>query len=343
MNVNLNCQSCIHKALNKIFGLIILTLVFTSYLSAQSCKVYEGEVYYLKTKSLNLRIRPDLNSGIIEKLDQDKHHLTILHEDSIINGFVLVKATYDTAEFEPYRTITVSENTGWVSLAYLDLVGDSRELVKEIPSNRERIESMIRTHERYKSINSCLYNPTELCYGYLELGKKHYFKNEYIIAIQLFTTAIEIATSNSLEEKYLAIYYRGLSKDMAKDYYGAIRDFKELVDLPNKKPYGKYVIGWEFLSKDQFYPIVGLTAPIIDEENLHIKLAFCYALTNQFNQAFAHTNKIITTNKKSKDGYYVRALIHFFADNIPEGCKDASIAGELGQEKAYELIAKHCN
>jgi hypothetical protein len=54
-------------------------------------------------------------------------------------------------------------------------------------------------------------------------------------------------------------------------------------------------------------------------------------------------NMAIELNPKSGDAYYSRGLAKIALNDVNGGCLDLSKAGELGYDRAYEVIKKLCN
>lgn len=125
-------------------------------------------------------------------------------------------------------------------------------------------------------------------------------------AIADFTKVIEINPEYS--DAYLK---RGFSKYVLDDYRGAISDYTKAIELhPDEETY--YNRG---LSKDAL---------------------------NDYRGAIADYTKAIAINSEYADSYYARALMNFMLGEKDKGCMDLSKAGELGLERAYELIKKGC-
>ena len=141
------------------------------------------------------------------------------------------------------------------------------------------------------------------------------FQNEadYVGAIQDWNKVIELSTGKQLAGAY---YSRGCCKQALEDFRGAILDFDKYISLDSKVTY-KSVYSLRADSK--------------------------YSLKN-YKDALDDYNKAITVDPKDSDAYYSRGLIkYFYLKNKIAGCADWSKAGELGFEKAYELINENCH
>ena len=147
-----------------------------------------------------------------------------------------------------------------------------------------------------------------------ELRALYRFQNEadYIGAIQDWNKVIELSSGKQLVGAY---YSRGRCKLALEDFRGAILDFD------------KYIL---FDSKVSYKSVYSLRA---DSK---------YSLKN-YKGALDDYNKAITVDPKDYNAYYNRGLIkYFYLKNKIAGCADWSKAGELGFEKAYQLINENC-
>jgi hypothetical protein len=54
-------------------------------------------------------------------------------------------------------------------------------------------------------------------------------------------------------------------------------------------------------------------------------------------------SKAIEINPKYTQAYYSKGISRIAIGQKDSGCLDLSKAGELGSEKAYEVIKKNCN
>lgn len=148
-----------------------------------------------------------------------------------------------------------------------------------------------------------------------ELRALFRFQNEanYIGAIQDWNRVIELSTGKQLAGAY---YSRGRCKLALNDYKGAILDFDKYISFDSKVAY-KSVYSLRADSK--------------------------YSLKN-YKGAIDDYDKAVDVDPKDYDAYYNRGLIkYFYLKNKSGGCSDWSKAGELGLEKAYELIDEHCH
>ncbi|MCF8426089.1 MAG: tetratricopeptide repeat protein [Bacteroidia bacterium] len=149
---------------------------------------------------------------------------------------------------------------------------------------------------------------------------------EYEYAIVNCTKALNLKNNESTYPKRLIVYnLRGQCKMKLEDFYGAILDFTECINIPIDTT-TKYF--WEN-EKHTFYLDRGL----------------CLANLKDYLAAIKDFDKAIELNKrKKKDGraYYYRGLSHIYLGEKVEGCIDLSKAGELGILKSYEAIKELC-
>lgn len=180
-------------------------------------------------------------------------------------------------------------------------------------------------------------------YDHFMLGMSYFYEENFFYAIKHLSRSIEesnkcnewwstgerfglytdsngedfyLKSSNgiSLEYKYgYAQVFRGLSKYLSKDYYGAIEDFKMCYEL-------------------------------LEEWDLPLKyLGICYYYTDQNNLAMKYLSMAIELYPNFVDGYILRGDLYRLQGKLKESCLDFSSAVNLGSEKAFEMIKEYCN
>jgi hypothetical protein len=328
---------------NLILSILIFNLI-TSGLSAQNCNKVEGDKYYLKGITANLRQKPNNNSPIIEVLDDKYYNVEITDNDSIINNYIYVKAVKDsnisdtTSMLFPWGTI--KEIYGWVNSSLIDFNGDNFSFVRYGESDIDDLDRLIFEELMLKNANSCKYNPSHLAYGYCQKGILIFRDNNYFEAIEWFNKSIDISTPNSLQEKLESYYYKGQCKMKLNDYYGALKDLSHLIN--QKSRINNYLVyDWQGKYKGQFLSL-GLNYPLISKEDVYIKMAICKSYTKDYTGALNDISLILANNNKYGNAYYVRAQIKYYLKNYQGACKDASEAGELGIKEAYDFIGENC-
>jgi tetratricopeptide (TPR) repeat protein len=65
--------------------------------------------------------------------------------------------------------------------------------------------------------------------------------------------------------------------------------------------------------------------------------------SKDFLSAITNLTKAIEIEPKFAEAYYNRGLTYIYVQKKEEGCTDLSKAGELGVQRAYEVIKKFCN
>lgn len=144
-------------------------------------------------------------------------------------------------------------------------------------------------------------------------AKSRYITGNYFNAIQDFNKVIELATGKQVAEAY---YYRGRCKQFLKDYTSAILDFDKYIILDSK----------------------------LTHNTVYLFRADAKYSQKNYRGALTDYNKAIHLDPKDFRGYYSRGLIKYFElASKKDGCLDWSKAGELGFEKAYELINEKCH
>lgn len=144
---------------------------------------------------------------------------------------------------------------------------------------------------------------------------RHYNKgNEYLDtrnyqeAIDEFTKAIE-----SFGDFYEAYYNRGLAKNIIKDYPGALNDYNKAIEL-----------------RPSFAPVFnnrGLVKKELEDMRGAIN-DYCTAI--RIDNTFA-------------DAYFNLANAYILIQQTDSACMHYRKAHEMGQKRAFEQFAKHCD
>jgi tetratricopeptide (TPR) repeat protein len=125
--------------------------------------------------------------------------------------------------------------------------------------------------------------------------------------------------SISLNAKNDIYFIRALSKSKLEDYRGAIEDYTKVVPILIQ----------------------------LKEKNARIAEAFtnragCKLAINKTQEAIIDCNTALKYDKEFSRAYYAKGIAYISIDDIENGCKNLTKAGELGLEEAYELIKEYC-
>ena len=164
--------------------------------------------------------------------------------------------------------------------------------------------------------------------AYCYRGKAKLNLGDYTGAIKDLNIALYIDTSkidydkknvliiSSIPNLTAEIYlYRGRAKNRLGDYRGAIIDLSKAIQYNDK-----YVNGSAFF-----------------------ELGFAKSYLKDYQGALLNYNKAIQLDSYYDVAYYNRALIKLNLNDKEGACMDLSRAGELGYEKAYQVIRENCN
>jgi tetratricopeptide (TPR) repeat protein len=184
--------------------------------------------------------------------------------------------------------------------------------------------------------------------------------SNYQIAINYFSDAIKLD-----ENFYQAYCYRGKAKLILGDYTGAIKDLNTALFIDTSKS--------NYIKKEVSFTSSNLTAEIylyrgeaknrlgdyrgaiIDlskaiQYNDHFvngsaffELGYAKSYLKDYQGALLNYNKAIQLDSYYDLAYFNRALAKLNLNDKEGACLDFSKAGELGFEKAYELIRQYCN
>ncbi len=143
--------------------------------------------------------------------------------------------------------------------------------------------------------------------GYFNRGLTKFILEDYKGTVIDMTKVIERNPKDDV-----AFYYRGCSKKELKDYRGAILDFSKAIFL---KP-----------RNEEYY-----------EKRIEVK-----ALTTDFKAAIEDCNLLLKINPNNGKAYCGRGIAKIGLNQKDAGCLDLSKSGEMGFEKAYEIIEEYC-
>lgn len=139
---------------------------------------------------------------------------------------------------------------------------------------------------------------------------------------------------------------RGLVRYLNKDYYGAIADYTNAIDIDPKNAETYCLRGAaKNLLKDYNGAIADYTNAIFYDQNYATAYYFRGNAKDKINDyygAIADLTKAIFYDPKNATAYYKRGLAKHKLGLKDEGCLDLNKANELGSARAYEAIEEFC-
>ncbi|MDP1622343.1 MAG: hypothetical protein Q8M08_08380 [Bacteroidales bacterium] len=163
----------------------------------------------------------------------------------------------------------------------------------------------------------------------------------YKDAIADYDKAIEKDTTINI----VAIWHRGNTKTMVKDYQGAVSDYSIVIEkLPkNANAYMCRATGERMLNN--FAKAIADLDKAIQYDSVNAKAyhlrGFCKMNTGN-NEAFADLNKAISLDPKLTEAYLDRGQLYLKSGLTQEACADLTMASQLGNSVAVELVKKNC-
>jgi tetratricopeptide (TPR) repeat protein len=152
-------------------------------------------------------------------------------------------------------------------------------------------------------------------------GFKHSHE-DYRGTISDINKAIELEPNNTQ-----AYELRASAKNNLQDYRGAIMDYTKAIQL-----------------HESLYNEVGIyNTTNFDIARRYYNRAICKEKLKDYRGAIADYNKAIDNKPDDYSFYINRGLIKDLTGDKNGACLDWSKAGELGSERAYELIKDYCN
>jgi len=200
-------------------------------------------------------------------------------------------------------------------------------------------------------------------YSYIYRGVARYELGDYKQSISDFNKAIEIEPAEEV-----AYYHRGIARMKLGDYGQAILDFNKSIQIKptwrtfSERGFVKEKLG-DYTGAIQDYnkAIEVVSSELEKKDSLEAARevdTFLYAITlnsrgtakaklSDYRGALMDFNKAIelipTVTALSKDAFYNRGVVKIILGQKDSGCLDLSKAGELGFEKAYQIIKEYCN
>lgn len=142
-------------------------------------------------------------------------------------------------------------------------------------------------------------------------GMDYITNNEYPNAVVIFSKAIKIDIEDSItNELYLR---RSFAKFELHDFLGCIEDLTKSLS---------------------YYPKISA---------VYYKRAHAYFQIKKFSEAISDFDETIVHEPDNELAFFYRGLCKIKSGDKENGCRDLSIAGELGYFEAYEEIKINCN
>ncbi len=139
-----------------------------------------------------------------------------------------------------------------------------------------------------------------------------------------FGTLQTISKISYVNQNYSLLKKKGDCKLNLKDYYGAIVDYTNSIEVTNRQSLNNVICLDIYLSR-----------------------AECYFKLNKLDLAAKDYTSVINfpgvTSKYLREAYFFRGLANNILGNKEQACKDFSKSMELGEETAIEAISKYCN
>ncbi|MGF1639152.1 MAG: tetratricopeptide repeat protein [Cyclobacteriaceae bacterium] len=176
---------------------------------------------------------------------------------------------------------------------------------------------------------------------FTEEAKLFYEKNDYSSALIMLGRALE------KDKNFAKAYYvRGIIKKRLGDFTGAMSDFESAIKI--KSDYLEAYVArgdtryatqnFEGAIEDYTY-ILELDDDMLD---IYYKRGQAKLMLSSYSEAIQDCDKILEQNPKNVDAYFLRGVIKVEYGLLDSGCRDLSVAGEMGDLRAYDEIRKRC-
>ncbi len=184
--------------------------------------------------------------------------------------------------------------------------------------------------------------------AYLYRGLSYQGQKMLPQAITDYTATIKLDNNNTD-----AYFMRGLCKSLLGDSYGSINDYDEIIKRERTADPKLYEMATVYNNKS--YSLVELNQlqkalPLVNK-SLQMDNTQSYSWDTrgeiyyklgEYQKCINDMTKAISYDKEAGNSYYYRGLAKIKLDKKTDGCKDLSIAGNYGINKAYEAIKHHC-
>jgi tetratricopeptide (TPR) repeat protein len=170
----------------------------------------------------------------------------------------------------------------------------------------------------------------------IELAKKGQHKE----AISLFTDAIKITPEGA--------YYshRGLSKEKIGDLAGAIIDLNKALEISPEDLLTYFERGCLYSRNKQFVKAIQDFNRVINSglktDLVYFERGLAKQRLEDYRGAIEDFNSAIEFDKNQSSYFFNRGFCRIMLGRKDQGCLDLSKAGELGDDKVYQIIKKFC-
>lgn len=165
----------------------------------------------------------------------------------------------------------------------------------------------------------------------------------------LLITILIFSLANVYSQTPEELIVSGIEKKNNGDIKGAILDFSRAIKISPKANYYQFRAD----AKNKINDFYGALADSNKAIELSPKTSIFYYtrgyskhMLKNYNEAILDYTKSINlceNDEENAEKYLMRGLSKLLISQKSEACLDFSKAGELGNEKSYELIEKYCN
>ena len=179
--------------------------------------------------------------------------------------------------------------------------------------------------------------------GLQDMGLKQYSN-----ALQHFTQAADADDSSPYAAYYKAFYLmnRGALRAEMIEFIASFESNVQTLtmdDQGNTRARVREQVTREYDYSDALADMEAAAALLPSLPYLQFNLGNLYSLSARFVEAIDSYNRAIRLYPWLGSAYFNRGLVLIYLKDKEKGCIDLSRAGELGEEGAYEVIARYCD
>lgn len=197
------------------------------------------------------------------------------------------------------------------------------------------------------------FNPREM--AFLTIGKKALDQNDYHLAIEYYSKAINEQQSNWHSFSKRATCYR-----MINEFDKAINDALKSKELDDNFM-NNQILALCYLFKKEYQKAIGyfdITIDKIEELEMNDRTqimqvdygatksralnnqAVCYHNLKEFNQAIICTTKGIEANPHYSNNYFIRGIIYWEGGRNEQAKEDLNMALKYGDKRAIDILRR---